>query len=106
MLGVHGFFASYDARPAEPLDRAEAALWADGLAGVRGGSNVPDELARRILECAPAGRGITRTEWSEMLRVRGVRGARGAQGEREGTQSDEPLTRAEAAGVACRLLAS
>ena len=100
MLGVHGFFASYDARPAEPLDRAEAALWADGLAGVRGGSNVPDELARRILECAPAGRGITRTEWSEMLRVRGE------QGEREGTQSDEPLTRAEAAGVACRLLAS
>ena len=100
MLGVHGFFASYDARPAEPLDRAEAALWADGLAGVRGGSNVPDELARRILECAPAGRGITRTEWSEMLR------ARGEQGEREGTQSDEPLTRAEAASVACRLLAS
>ncbi len=39
----HGFFGSYDARPAEPLDRAEAALWADALADVRGGaSDVPD----------------------------------------------------------------
>ena len=99
MLGVHGFFASYDARPAEPLDRAEAALWADGLADVRGGSNVPDELARRILECAPAGKGITRAEWNEMLRVRGM------QAGRKGTEFAAPLTRAEVAGFAYHLLA-
>ncbi len=99
MLGVHGFFASYDARPAEPLDRAEAALWADGLAGVRGGGSVPDELARRILNCAPAGRGVTRGEWNELLRVRGV------PTERQGPESATPLTRAEAAGLVYHLLA-
>jgi hypothetical protein len=68
MLGVQGFFPSYDARPAEPLDRAEAALWADGLADGRGGGNVSDELARRILNCVPAGQGVTRGEWKELLR--------------------------------------
>ena len=99
MLGVHGFFASYDARPADPLDRAEAALWADGLADVRGGGNVPDELARRILKCAPAGRGVTRAEWNELLRVRGM------PPERDGPESATSLTRAGAAGLAYRLLA-
>ena len=99
MLGVHGFFASYDARPAEPLDHAEAALWADGLAAVRGGGNVPDELARRILRCVPAGRGVTRGEWNELLRVRGM------PPERDGPESAAPLTRAEAARLVYRLLA-
>ena len=99
MLGVHGFFASYDARPAEPLDRAEAALWADGLADVRGGGNVPDELARRILTCVPGGRGVTRAEWNELLRVRGM------PPERDGPESATPLTRAGAAGLAYRVLA-
>ncbi|MDE0219601.1 MAG: FAD-dependent oxidoreductase [Spirochaetaceae bacterium] len=99
MLGVHGFFGSYDARPAEPLDRAEAALWAGGLADVRAGVNVPDELARRILNCAPAGRGVTRGEWNELLRVRGM------PPERDGPESATPLTRAGAAGLAYRVLA-
>ena len=99
ILGVHGFFASYDARPAEPLDHAEAALWADGLAAVRGGGNVPDELARRILRCVPAGRGVTRGEWNELLRVRGM------PPERDGPESAAPLTRAEAARLVYRLLA-
>ena len=99
MLGVHGFFGSYDARPAEPLDRAEAALWAGGLADVRGGGNVPDELARRILNCAPAGRGVTRGEWNELLRARGM------PPERDGSESATPLTRAGAACVAYRVLA-
>ena len=99
MLGVHGFFGSYDARPAEPLDRAEAALWAGGLADVRSGGNVPDELARRILNCAPAGRGVTRGEWNELLRGRGM------PPERDGPESATPLTRAGAAGLAYRLLA-
>ena len=99
MLGVNGFFASYDARPAEPLDRAEAALWADGLAEVRAGSNVPDELARRILTCALAGRGATRGEWDELLRARAM------AAERDDAESAAALTRAEAAGLAYRLLA-
>ncbi len=99
MLGVHGFFASYDARPAEPLDRAEAALWADGLADVRGGVNVADELARRILNCAPAGRGVTRAEWNELLLARGM------PPERDGPESATSLTRAGAAGLAYRVLA-
>ena len=99
MLGVHGFFGSYDARPAEPLDRAEAALWAGGLADVRSGDNVPDELARRILNGAPAGRGVTRGEWNELLRARGM------PLEREGPESATPLTRAEAAVLAYGLLA-
>ena len=98
MLGVHGFFASYDARPAEPLDRAEAGLWADGLADVRGGGNVPDELARRILRCVPAGRGVTHGEWNELLRARGM------PPERDGPESAAPLIRAEAARLVYRLL--
>jgi len=99
MLGVHGFFASYDARPADPLDRAEAALWADGLADVRGGGNVPDKLARRILNCPPADRGVTRAEWSELLLARGM------PPERDGPESATPLTRAGAAVLAYGLLA-
>ena len=99
VLGVHGFFGSYDARPAEPLDRAEAALWADALADVRGGANVPDELARRVLNCAPAGRGVTRAEWNELLLARGM------PPERDGPESATPLTRAEVAGLAYRVLA-
>ena len=66
---------------------------------MRAGSNVPDELARRILNCAPAGCGVTRAEWNELLRVRGI------APERDGPESPTPLTRAEAAGLAYRLLA-
>ena len=93
MLGVHGFFASYDARPGEPLDRAEAALWADGLAAVRGGGNVPDELARRScaacrpVEALPAASGTSCCAYAACRR------------------NATPLTRAEAARLVYRLLA-
>ncbi len=102
MLGVHGFFPSYDAQPDKPLDLAEAACWVDGIAAVRGGRNVPSALARRILECAPAGRGVTRAEWNELLRVRGMQ----ADSDEAGSApSAACLTRVEAAGFAYRLLA-
>lgn len=102
MLGVHGFFPSYDAHPHRPLDLAEAACWVAGIAAVRGGRNVPSALARRILECAPAGRGVTRAEWNELLRVRGLQAD---SDEAASTPSAASLTRAEAAGFAYRLLA-
>ena len=66
---------------------------------MRAGSNVPDELARRILNCAPAGRGVTRGEWDELLRARAM------PAERDDAESAAALTRAEAAGLAYRLLA-
>ena len=99
ILGVYGFLPSYDAHPKEQLDQAEAALWADGVAEVRGGRIVPDELARRILGCAAAGRGITGAEWNDLLRARGV------PEDRSVGVSSAPLTRAEVATAVYRLLA-
>ncbi|MDD9987168.1 MAG: FAD-dependent oxidoreductase [Spirochaetaceae bacterium] len=74
--------------------------WALGLLHfLQNDADVPDELARRILNCVPGGRGVTRGEWNELLRVRGM------PPERHGPESATPLTRAEAAGLAYRLLA-
>ena len=72
-LGVHGFFPSYDARPDEPLDEAEAELWAEGVAAIGTGESEPGALARRIIDLKLTGRPVTPAAWGKLLASRGIK---------------------------------
>jgi hypothetical protein len=67
-FGTKGFFHDYDAKPAAPLKRATAKVWADGLAKLRAATLDPNVLARAV---AAAERGddapVTASEFAAML---------------------------------------
>ncbi len=47
-FGAKGFFASYEARPRQPLNTATARAWAGGFAQLRAGQLDPNALARAV----------------------------------------------------------
>jgi len=49
-FGAQGFFHDYHARADEPLKRATAEVWLDGLAQLRGGTPEPLTLARAVAQ--------------------------------------------------------
>ena len=72
-LGTKGFFASYDARPNEPLSEPVAEAWVRGLADLRAGKLDSSKLAQTVFvadqnDAAP----ITSDHFSELLRKAGV----------------------------------
>lgn len=96
-LGTKGFFATYDARPGDPLDEATAMLWVDGLVQLQAGELDPMKLARSLMavENRERAKAVTAAdfvalfpqEWRSRL-------------PRSGPETGKMLTR----GEACRLL--
>ena len=73
-LGTKGYFASYDARPDEPLRPATAREWGRTFASQVGGSHDAMAAARRVADLAPGSDGsVSGDEFVERLR-RGVAG--------------------------------
>ena len=102
-FGTRGFFSNYDARPADPLGRRTAAVWAAAAAELMAGELDAPATARRIaaLDGAEEG-GATRAELLELvageLRRRGL----AAPGDLAGGGA-AAITRADAALLLYRL---
>ena len=47
-FGTKGFFGNYNARLGEPLTKAVAELWTEGLARLESGTLDPNDLAARV----------------------------------------------------------
>jgi len=123
-FGTKGFFASYDARPDEPLSPELAEVWLDGFAQLTAGKLDAQALARRVapLEKAPSSGTTTVAEFAGRLQSKNApiddkhddaRSPGKAGGKRDPGAAahpafpglggaDEPLTRVEA----CRILYS
>ena len=96
-LGTRGFFSDYDARPADPLGRRTASVWAAAAAEVMAGELDAAATARRIAAVGGAEEGnATRADLLEMvageLRRRGLP----PPGERAGA-GGTAISRADAA---------
>jgi hypothetical protein len=67
-FGALGFFHDYNARPDEPLKKATAKLWAEGLARLRQGKLDANALARAVAQAESGdGPAITPAEFAALL---------------------------------------
>lgn len=91
-FGTKGFFASYDARPEDPLSPALAQAWIAGFRELQAGKLDPQALARRVadLERSTSGDAISVRAFYKLLPAQPA----------ALPQTDAPLTR----GEACRIL--
>lgn len=97
-FGTKGFFASYDARPNDPLTSNAAMVWAEGFALLAAGKLDPQKfvLHTALTEQGATSRPVTTAEFVQMLPAEWD-----AVVERLGlAKKNEPLTR----GEACRIL--
>jgi hypothetical protein len=66
-FGAKGFFPSYDAKPQEPLDRATARVWIDGICAIAAGRLNTLELAQAVARAS--GLGATDIPFAEFRRL-------------------------------------
>lgn len=101
-FGAKGFFSSYDAKPADPLDAATARVWIHGFCALVTGRLDALELAKRVAQCGAVPRTPIAPAEFHALFVQQIAFALGVRPEAlpiapmDGNPPEAALTRAEA----------